>query len=799
MNKKQPVLAAVLALSACGGSEAPPHVFRLVDSFSSAVVEGKSASLPTFDRTEWRFDGSGSPGRWASGPGVAALSVREGRLVGRSSSDFPMIHLEGKPSADATDILHEIVVNMKGSKAGRLWVTLLDGEKVDFPAIEKSARMFPWPFSIPVIPGESLETYTLREPTGVGPASYPASRIRHVLVRPADSTGADFEIESVRLVFRREHLAAIPSGVSWQGLSDIYRETIVTRSPEEARFELTLPDKPLLDLALGTVEEGAVRFRVSVRRKDDAEARTVLAKTLTTTNCWEEISVDLGEFARQSVALSLSVEAERDGTLGFWGAPAIWSRGARPVLRVEADRDAPRGVVLILIDTLRADHLKAYGYERETAPTLTRLAAEGALFRDVISQGVWTKVSMPSILTSMYPTSLGVVELNDRISAAATTLAESLREGGYATWASSSVPFSGRMANLHQGVEVLHERASIEVPEGYGSKTARALVDRLLPWLDRHHEVPFFVFLHVMDPHSPYKPYPPHDTRWSSPQDLREHEASLEKVRPFIKSDFMRRQGTPDRAELVKAGVDPEAFVRRQLQGYDGSIRGADVEVARVLEKLQELGIEQDTLVVVTSDHGEEFLDHGGSFHEENVYGELTNVPLLMRLPGVIPPGAVVPETVQLLDLMPTILDLCRLPAPETAQGRSLAPLLLRADKDADGGWRRRPAITEWTRRLDQRESDIVDATSIIVDGFKLIHNVHRPEGRPEFELYDHQKDPLDKNDVAAPHPDVVARLSKQLASWREWAQARRLSQDAAVEGLSQQELERLRSLGYIQ
>jgi arylsulfatase A-like enzyme len=215
-----------------------------------------------------------------------------------------------------------------------------------------------------------------------------------------------------------------------------------------------------------------------------------------------------------------------------------------------------------------------------------------------------------------------------------------------------------------------------------------------------------------------------------------------------------------------------------------------------VLEKLDELGIAGDTLFVFLSDHGEEFLDHGGSFHEENVYGELVNVPLVMRWPGGLPAGRAVERTVQLLDLAPTILELAGLAIPERMQGQSLRRLV-----DSSGAkWRERPAISEWRKRTDQLGTRIVDAFSIIEGEWKLVRNVDRPEDVPEFELYRHDTDPLDQRNVASENPEVVERLRQELDGWHKWALEHRLPTDGeASEAMTSEELQRLRSLGYVQ
>ena len=598
MGRRPPYIGVLAFLSACAGGGDTPSTIRLVDIFGAATVEGGPSARPaSASRTEWTFDEPGKGG-WEAGSGVSGLVVRDGRLRGRTTKDFPIIHVERGSDVDENDVLHAVEVRARASKGTNLSLNVVGSEEIDFEGLINRETVIPWPLRTPIVAGDDLQTYTMTTGTAAFRTSFPSSDIRHILLRPTDASGADFEIESVRLIFRSEHLASIPSGVSWQGFGDIFRETIVTRSPERAKFTMTLPPQPTLDLAVGTVEDGPVTFTVEVSQGSGAV--TVLERTVTTSDRWEPTYVDLSDYAGQAVTLSLGVDAGQEGALGFWGAPAVRSRTGLPAVSNGVAR--PQGVVYVFVDTLRSDHLDAYGYERETAPAVSRLAAEGTLFRDNIAQGTWTKVSAPSMYTSYYPTTLGIVDFTDRVPSAAVTMAEAYRAAGYATWATSSVPFTGRLANMHQGLEVLHEDASFDPPDGQsGSKTAREFVDRLLPWLESHRDVPFFVLLHVTDPHDGYEPYRPYESLWAAPGAKAEHEARVEKVRELIRDPLLKRRGLPTRSELVEAGVDPGAFVRTELDWYDGSIRGADVELERVMEKLRELGLDEKTLVVFLS------------------------------------------------------------------------------------------------------------------------------------------------------------------------------------------------------
>ncbi len=791
-------------LSGCGGTPSEVITIRLLDEFASAdVVGGSTDSVPSPPPTEWRFDGSasGPNQQWKAGPGVAGLSVRDGFLRARSTTDIPILHVERTSGLENGDVLHAIEVRMRASEGSKLAVMFSDSEELNLNAVVGQTRgnvPTAWPLTSPLLEGDSMQTYTLTKATSVLQPSFPSSAIRHIMLRPTDVAGAEIEIESVRLIFRKEYLANIPSGVSWQGFADIFRETLVTRSPERILFALDLPARPWLDLAVGTVEDGPVTFQVAVSQGGDSSSESLLLKhTVTTPHRWEVIPVDLADFAGERVTLSLSVQAEEARALGFWGSPVIRRTGALPHSNSAAS-DPPQGVILIIGDTLRRDHLDAYGYSRSTAPVLSRMAAEGVLFQDTQSQATWTKVSVPSILTSLYPTTHGIANFPDRMPALAVTIAEAFREAGYATWASSSVAFSGQLSNLHQGVEVLHERASLTEE---GSKTARPFVDRLLPWLETHREGPFFVFLHAMDPHSPFEPRAPYNTLWADSTWKEEHQQQVDRAREFMPDGLMKVQGMPTREEMEQAGIDIEPYLAHEQDWYDGSIRGLDAEIGRVLEKLAQLGLVDKTLVAFISDHGEEFLEHGRHWHGNTVYGEMTNVPMILSWPGGLPAGKVVKETVQSIDLMPTLLELSHLSLPKTLQGQNLLPLLAEEGDPTREQWQSRPAFSErvtQASRVATAETE-VDSFAIVTEGWKLIHNVRKPDDFPEYELFDHHNDPLNLEDLAPENPEVVERLSQQLEQWHEQALAARLPSDDELKGgLSAQELERLRSLGYI-
>ncbi|MGH9464429.1 MAG: hypothetical protein ACRD0X_02200, partial [Thermoanaerobaculia bacterium] len=259
-----PLALLALAFGCAREPAAGPIALRLVDAYQPESVEGRVAETAAPARTERRFDGEPPEGvaeklaatwGWEAGPGVEGLAVREGRLVGRTTSDFPLLHLDWPEAAGGGDTVHAVEVRLSVTGGEAMAMTARGTEEVDLAKIVSEARDWPWDTTAKLTPGTEMQTVTLKPPRAFGAE-------RHLLLRVTDAPGAEFSIESLRIVFRREHLAAIPSGVSYQGLGQIFRETLVARAPEALRFPLEVPKGAFLDLALGTVEEGPVTFRV---------------------------------------------------------------------------------------------------------------------------------------------------------------------------------------------------------------------------------------------------------------------------------------------------------------------------------------------------------------------------------------------------------------------------------------------------------------------------------------------------------------------------------------------------------
>ena len=437
-------------------------------------------------------------------------------------------------------------------------------------------------------------------------------------------------------------------------------------------------------------------------------------------------------------------------------------------------------LLLISIDTLRADHLGTYGYALPTSPTIdARLAGEGVTFTDVYSQSPKTTPSHMTMLTSLYPSVHGV-ELweNGRpahvLNPTVHTLAEVLKNAGYATAA-----FTG-------GAQVDPARG---FDQGFDLYTVGGQRRRALRWLGRYRWERFFVFYHTYDVHDPYLP-PDEYIRMFDPDYSGRVLDAVHRLRAEGSMSEAEWEGLSRRFWASVDRSDPRAvhFVERL---YDAGIRRMDQETVRpLLDKLDQLGLARNTLVVFTSDHGEAFGEHGHFMHDDLYVGTL-HVPLILRLPGALPAGLRVGSDgsrlgsrARLIDVMPTVLGLLGVPAPPTLQGQSLTPFLrseFAGTLDLGG------AVSEYSNgRVFEslREGQM----AYIVDG-------------SEERLFDLRRDPGEREDVLGAHPADAAAMRQTLERWRRNCRALALVLGPRGDTIapSDETARRLRALGYLE
>lgn len=433
-------------------------------------------------------------------------------------------------------------------------------------------------------------------------------------------------------------------------------------------------------------------------------------------------------------------------------------------------------VLLVTIDSLRADHVGAYGYLKARTPTLDRLAAEGVRFTNAIANQPGVNSAHASLFTGVYPASHGVRrQMMDVLPPGLPTMADHLLASGYATaglfsWLSFEPAYSGLERGFQSYVDLTVNlpgyladrrtstlaatyqrlRSSLALPGAVDRQTppadqlreqldgkADVTTDAAINWLRGHQagsrEQPFFLWLHYFDPHYPYTPPPPFD-----------------QLEPDGCTNCL--DGGMDTIRRLRAEPSPEfapAQISRLLQYYDGEVAFTDRELGRLLQAMRTLGLDQNTLLIVTSDQGQSFGEHDRWLHGSSLHDHEVHVPLIMRFPGRLPAGMIVDAIAQQIDLLPTAFELMGLPIPEGIQGQGLVRVIRGQEDGTD-----RYAITELRDR---------SAVSIITRDWRLIKNT--TDG--SVALYRTAEDPDDLYDLADAEPDVVAELDGLLEQWR--------------------------------
>jgi arylsulfatase A-like enzyme len=460
----------------------------------------------------------------------------------------------------------------------------------------------------------------------------------------------------------------------------------------------------------------------------------------------------------------------RGDLFSFWTNPVVYSR----------TRKRPN-VILVSIDTLRADHVGAYGYDRATTPALDALAKDGALFLNAYASSPWTLPSHATLLTGTEAARHKVRYEDERLDPGRATLADLMRSAGYFCGAFTGGGFLSPVYGFSKGF------SSYEMGQGdiAGPRLAEAAARAALPWLRTNADKEFFLFLHTYQVHSPYFSPPPYDTMFTGPG------------AKWKKFDTVENLG--GKLAFFKSLSEDE---RRNVIGlYDGEIRYTDdALIGPLIAELKRLGLYDRTLLVVLSDHGEEFYEHGSWGHSHDVYDESLKVLLLMKLPGSRRAGARLAPAVRLTDVLPTVLEEAGVAFdPAAFDGRSLRPVF-EGRETAD-----RPVTADLADNVLGYRTPFRLAVSsgrdklIMNEAFKpeaLAAFPAAPPAAPPVELYDLSRDPGEKaNLVADPAKARPARELAQAAS----ALAKILqARGAAKSGMTKALEDQLRALGYI-
>jgi arylsulfatase A-like enzyme len=457
-------------------------------------------------------------------------------------------------------------------------------------------------------------------------------------------------------------------------------------------------------------------------------------------------------------------------------------------------------IILIEIDATRHDHLSCYGYHRRTTPNIDRLAEEGVLYEQAISPASWTLPSNASLFTGLYPSQHGTGISHQQLAPHLTTIAEVLDGQGYQTARFSSnvwvSPTFGFMRGFRQfpairgpwsKVPLITRRRSplgkvfahlVGLKGGRLSRWTNQAIDR---WLSSGNDpnAPFFMFVLYGDPHLPYVFHKPFTYDY-----LGDRVAQARRVNQ-----------DPHRYMAGKVEMGPEDFeILAAL--YDGELSYVDQKIGDLVDMLRRHGILDDTLLVITSDHGENIGDHGLLAHQYCVYDSLIHVPLIIRYPERFPAGQRITAQVQTHDLFRTILDLLDLDpgvVPNPLQDYSLLPEAITANprpytvaEDLDPNLRRiRRVFPDFDASVFDRE-----LRALRTDEYKF---VWASDGR--YELYNLRQDPQELNNRIKAEPGVAKRLRAELDDWL--ASVNRSQMEALEPELEEAVVERLKALGY--
>jgi choline-sulfatase len=434
------------------------------------------------------------------------------------------------------------------------------------------------------------------------------------------------------------------------------------------------------------------------------------------------------------------------------------SRDSRPRGAIEdvlALRDrSDLNVLFILVDTLRADRLGAYGYERDTSPNLDALAASGIRFAQQVSQSSWTKCSMSSLWTGLYPARTRSLRAYDVISEGATMPAEIFRDAGFRTAAIWRNGWVAPNFGFAQGFEIYlqprikraggqahrldNPNIALEGNDGH-------IVDSTREFLRAHGHERWFLYLHMMDVH---------------------------------------QYGYSEETAL---------FGTSYSDSYDNSIRWVDSLIGHLFDELDQRGLRERTVIVFSADHGEAFGEHGGEGHARNVYGEVTTTPLILGFPFRLDPAIVVEARSENVDLWPTVLELLGLPQQPDTDGQSLVPQIVAAAEGAIEPDPEEVAIAHLDLAWGRLQQDPRPMISFTEGRWRLIYRAQTPN---RSELYDKWEDPEELSNVAKDHPEILEDLNAKVDAYLD-SRPPPWGDDAPTVEIDEMEMHQLRAIGY--
>jgi arylsulfatase A-like enzyme len=628
--------------------------YRLDDNLPEArVIDGDSLAeteLDEGDEFEFQleFEEGVTPGLIAA-DGRSQLELKDGLLVVRHAQGEYLVN--DTPLSIPLANLSDFIIRARADKGNRF--------QLHWTAEGRESDLRDNSLSLDLIADGEFHTYFVNAKNAFSRGVEPGENISLLAISPSNVDGAIVEIDFIRIVSKQWKYQVQKVGTSYETLGGEGRPVLHVVPGQQLVYTVEVPaQQPVLSFGISSrLTNPAVDVSISVNTDDDSSQ--VFSVAGLNSDAWQDEAIDLSSWAGQSVQVSIDVQGG-DGNVAFISNPMVRSAIRKPL-----------NVVVILEDALRADYLSTYGHIRETSPQKTRLMNEhGALFLNAHSQATKTRPSIPSMMTSLYPTATGVWNFSDTLSDRYLTLAEIMRAQGFATASFIQNGNAGPYAGIHQGFSSLRDASSI------GETTEGLFGEHVLDWIDSNSDRNFFLYLHAVDPHGIYDPPPPFD-RW---------------YREADPESLVGKKALPKSASIDPAWAEtPSGEARRLL--YDGEILHNDSVIDKFIKDLEARDLLDDTVLVFVSDHGE-WMGEGGRWeHRPPGNRPVIHVPFMLSYPRLFDTPRQIEESVQLIDAMPTILDLASVDDSDLLlQGDSLVSLIQGNDSEH---WQNRITVSE--------------------------------------------------------------------------------------------------------
>jgi arylsulfatase A-like enzyme len=551
-------------------------------------------------------------------------------------------------------------------------------------------------------------------------------------------------------------------------------ENNVIFSPPRSRyvFDIHIPENSVLECGTGIVKGPKPTTTVFTIEIDiGGHKEILLQKTHAFSRedqkrVFQPHKIDMSSFQGRA-RISFGTEGT-DQNYSFWLNPVLYPKKKKGT-----------NIILISIDTLRADHLGCYGYQRETSPAIDSLAEDSSLFFNTFSSSSWTLPAHVSLLTSLTCFHHQVNYEYDKMDSSMITLADVLRQKNFYCSAHTGGGFVNAAYGFSKGFDSYGQSA-----QGIHQKDASEWIGRsTLKWIDNHKDKDFFLFIHTYQPHNPFSSPPPYNTMF------------LEENSEWTEIDILKYLGGK---EGVFKNI-PDKEIKNIISLYDAEIRYTDdVLIKPLMNKLEETGLYNQTMIILTSDHGEEFYDHGGWEHGHTLYNELLKVPLIIKFPGEEFAGTQIQTIVRLIDIMPTVLEKLGISSKDLKlDGKSLIPVLKNKEK-RDRIFLAYKADNILKSHIPQKISANEGTDKLILNkkftDEQLIFFQSPPPDLPPVELYNLSEHSLEKNNIA----DSKVKTSNRLIRLINEALARATYRKTERVEIDESLLEQLKALGYL-